>query len=537
MPTPSYAQIMGALSNPEAWFTSQVTFSIPGAVSYWSGYPTNGEQSDINFAVLNAGQAQAFRAAIAAWDRLIGVRLPEVSDATPGDIRVAFTNIQNYGAGASSGAFAYGAPGYGVSAGKPGDVWLDERMRGEVFNVGGDEFVVLLHEIGHALGLKHPFEGATQLPAAYDNQRYTVMSYQTFQDSVLKTVTPTTGGLQQVGARVMPTTPMLLDVMAIQIKYDWDSGTAAGDSTYRWSQSAAIMETIFDAGGIDTFDLSDFTRGSVVDLTPGEFSSIGYWSGAAQASYWAGVYGAQYLNSLQNLFNASDTYTWSNNVAIAPSTLIENAIGGAGGDTLVGNTAANTLQGRQGNDSISGGAGQDYLRGDEGNDSLTGGAAFDDINGNMGDDRAWGGDGDDWVVGGKDNDALFGEAGADIVYGNLGDDTCEGGAEADIVRGGQGNDVVKGDAGDDWLAGDRGNDTLTGGLGADIFHSHGDAGIDRVLDFSRAEGDRVNLLAGTTYSVAQVGADVVISMPVGGGQVILVGVQLSSLTGDWLFGA
>jgi serralysin len=417
-----------------------------------------------------------------------------------------------------------------------GDIWLDDDIRNAAFLANDDDFHTLLHEIGHSLGLKHPFEGANPLPAEYDNTRYTVMAYNLPQDGYWKQVSTTASGIQWQGVPVQPSTPMPLDIVAIQSKYGVETSAASGATTYSWAEARPILETIYDTGGVDTFDLSAHTRASIVDLTPGAYSSIAYWSGSAQAAHWTSVYGSQYASFLSQAFASADTYTWSNNVAIYKTTVIENVIGGAGGDTIGGNAAANNLQGRLGDDSISGGDGQDYLRGDEGNDSLSGGAAFDDINGNMGDDRAWGGDGDDWVVGGKDNDELFGEAGADIVYGNLGNDTCDGGEGADIVRGGQGADIVRGGGGDDWLAGDRGDDTITGGTGADIFHTHGDAGIDRIVDFSRAEGDRLNLLAGTTYAVAQVGADVVVSMT-GGGQAILVGVQLSSLTGDWIFGA
>ncbi len=214
----------------------------------------------------------------------------------------------------------------------------------------------------------------------------------------------------------------------------------------------------------------------------------------------------------------------------------DSLIGGALGEFLGGLAGADTVSGGAGNDTIEGGTGASYLRGDDGNDVISGGEAFDDINGNQGDDTASGGLGSDWVVGGKDNDSLSGDAGVDIVYGNLGNDTCDGGADADLVRGGQGDDLLFGQAGDDWLSGDRGNDTLSGGAGADIFHSFGDAGIDRVTDFNRAQGDRVLLDPGTVYTVSQSGADVVIAMT-GGGQMILVGVQQSALTGDWIFGA
>jgi len=176
----------------------------------------------------------------------------------------------------------------------------------------------------------------------------------------------------------------------------------------------------------------------------------------------------------------------------------------------------------------------DYLRGEEGDDRIFGGLGFDDVHGNQGNDTVSGGLGGDWVVGGKDNDSLSGDEGDDIVYGNLGNDTGDGGTGADLVRGGQGDDVLRGGDGADFISGDLGSDTLTGGAGADIFNSFGDAGVDRVTDFNRSEGDRVRLDAGSAYTVAQQGADTVVSVT-GGATVVLAGVQLSSLTGDWIF--
>jgi Ca2+-binding RTX toxin-like protein len=188
------------------------------------------------------------------------------------------------------------------------------------------------------------------------------------------------------------------------------------------------------------------------------------------------------------------------------------------------------------NDTLGALAGSNVLRGGDGNDSIAGGSGFDDINGNTGRDTESGGLGDDWVVGGQDNDRLFGDGGNDLVYGNLGADICNGGDGNDIVRGGQDNDVLSGGPGADYLSGDKGDDTITGGAGADIFHTFGDAGIDRVTDFQLAQGDRVQLDAGTVYATAQVGADTVITMT-GGGQMVLVGVSLASLTPGWIFGA
>lgn len=131
-------------------------------------------------------------------------------------------------------------------------------------------------------------------------------------------------------------------------------------------------------------------------------------------------------------------------------------------------------------------------------------------------------------------DSIDGGAGFDFVQGNAGNDSLAGGDGNDVVRGGRDDDVLSGGAGADFLSGDRGNDTVSGGAGADIFHTFVGAQIDRVTDFSRADGDRVGVLSGTTYTVSQSGADVLIDLG-GGNQMILVGVQQSSLTEGWIF--
>jgi len=212
---------------------------------------------------------------------------------------------------------------------------------------------------------------------------------------------------------------------------------------------------------------------------------------------------------------------------------VDPAAAGGGATPGNDNLTGTPLYGGAGDDTLNGTSGQDFLRGEDGNDRLLGGGAFDDLHGNLGDDAVFGGADGDWVVGGQGQDSVFGEDGDDVVLGNLGQDTADGGAGNDVVRGGQGNDLITGGVGDDYLAGDRGDDTITGGAGADLFHSFGEAGLDRILDFNRGEGDGVNLVAGSTYSYGQVGSDVVINVT-GGARIELVGVSMSSLTGDWL---
>jgi Ca2+-binding RTX toxin-like protein len=240
------------------------------------------------------------------------------------------------------------------------------------------------------------------------------------------------------------------------------------------------------------------------------------------------IRGAVTLSGGDDIYDGGD--------GVASGQVSGGVFGDDGNDTLNGGDLGDTLNGGAGDDRVTGGGGLNYLRGDAGNDSLVGGSGFDDLNGNAGDDTCVSGGGDDWVVGGKDNDSLVGSAGQNIVYGNLGADTCDGGGGNDILRGGQDDDVIQGGAGDDYVSGDRGADTVSGGPGADFFHAFGDAGLDRVTDFSQAQGDRILLDPGTQYTVAQSGADTVVTMT-GGAQLVLVGVQMSTLTAGWIFGA
>lgn len=466
--------------------------------------------------------------ALQGWSDVANITFRRIGSGTSGE--GAYTDnatilLGNYTTGVNgASAFAY-FPGSTTASARAGDVWINSSIgynANPVAGAYGNQ--VLLHEIGHAMGLAHPgnynADGDTTFTYAQDaeyyedSRQYTVMSY--FNEA-------NTGASYR---GLYAAAPQLDDIAAAQVEYGANMTTRTGDTVYGFNATAdrpwfsaassfsKMVFAVWDAGGNDTFDFSGYSDNQVIDLREGFFSSAGSLIG---------------------------------NVAIAANTVIENAIGGSGSDRIIGNSAANglfgslgadTLMGGAGNDSISGGDGIGFLRGEDGNDSLIGGAQFDDMHGNAGNDTLRGGGDGDWVVGGKDDDLLFGDAGGDVVLGNLGADTLEGGDDDDVVRGGQGDDAVRGGAGSDWISGDRGADTLTGGAGADIFHTFDGAGVDRVTDFNAGEGDRVFLLAGTQYSVAQTGADTVITVTgTEGGQLVLAGVQMSSLGSGWIFGA
>jgi Ca2+-binding RTX toxin-like protein len=141
-----------------------------------------------------------------------------------------------------------------------------------------------------------------------------------------------------------------------------------------------------------------------------------------------------------------------------------------------------------------------------GNNVVHAGSGNDFIVGGSGDDRFWGGSGDDTLEGGSGLDQLFGGSGADQLWGGAGADLLQGGTGNDRLFGDhdgsptsqQGRDTLDGGSGNDYLSGGGGADVLIGGSGADTFafETHRDLSLghsDVIRDFSRAEGDKIDL--------------------------------------------
>ena len=98
-----------------------------------------------------------------------------------------------------------------------------------------------------------------------------------------------------------------------------------------------------------------------------------------------------------------------------------------------------------------------------------------------------------------------------------------------------GDDLFFGDLGNDTLSGGPGADTLVGGGGADIFQVVAGDGADLVLDFSAAEGDRVQFVPGAAWTASQAGADTVVALA--DARLVLQNVQLAALPDGWIFAA
>lgn len=368
-------------------------------------------------------------------------------------VNLSFTNqgetndaqllFANYGAYDSIGAFAYGPGDSSVN----GDVWYNENYNDGNFAVGSDFYEIMLHEIGHTMGLSHPglYDAGNGGSISYAN------SAQFTQDSESWTIMSYFGSDETGGSDLIAQTLGIADILALQNAYGANMSTRAGDDSYGLG-GAGIYDfdrntklTIWDGGGTDTLDLSASSANQFINLNEGTLSDI--------------------FGRLGNL-------------GIAVGTILENARGGSGADTIIGNAFDNDLYGGGGVDQLFGGAGADHLRGDADADILVGGA---------GDDIFYVDNARDVIIEGVGG-------GYDIVQAAVSYTLAAGIAIQELRAEGAVN--LTGNGSSNRLVAGTGVNNLTGGGGRDVFvfdfGSSTSSARDTITDFTQGL-DRVDL--------------------------------------------
>ena len=269
----------------------------------------------------NAAQKERARQALQYWADVANIQFVEKGSNTDGNI-----TINGMGGSAGYADFPYGH--YAKPQANIG------TYGGQNPTMGSHFLSLLIHELGHTLGLSHPgdynghgYNYGRNAEYAQDTKARSVMSYwdETHQP-----------GHNFAGHG--PAAPMMDDIAAAQRLYGANTKTRNTDTTYGFNSNSGRdvyslkrgsdkpIFTVWDGGGNDTLDFSGFTQNQTINLKAEAFSDVGGLRG---------------------------------NVSIAKGVMVENAIGGAGNDTLTGNEGNNRLTGGRGADKLFGGAGAD----------------------------------------------------------------------------------------------------------------------------------------------------------------------------------
>ncbi len=153
-----------------------------------------------------------------------------------------------------------------------GDVWFNSNQNwvDKDFVPGGSGFGTMIHELGHALGLKHPFDKTNILDTGLDTTKYTVMSYTPHPNSLYRAVTETSpGSFSWTYEHIQPETLMPLDIEALQFLYGANNLFQAGNDSYTFETNRPFIKTIWDGGGKDTVSVSNFSLACTFDLQEG----------------------------------------------------------------------------------------------------------------------------------------------------------------------------------------------------------------------------------------------------------------------------
>lgn len=373
--------------HPEGNIASKSTTNISASIKQLSGASNKvyygflggtenylSAKDKANFKEMDSAQRDAVKTAFNYLSTLINVTFE--LDETKSNIEFG-TNNQTDSAGYANYPLGNGS--------NPSVLLLDNSENtannGEnLAKVGGYGWQTLIHEIGHAMGLKHPGAynaggGTTPkpyLPTAMDNRSMSIMSYNDPTSSNILSLTKTDNSYRYNLAVSNPATYQTYDIAALQYLYGANTSTKVEEITV--TNNYAEFKTIWapQAGGV-ALNASSTTRSNIFDLRQGGYSSISMRLTDAEKTEeiknkfisdlnFSESNATSAANSLYKSLKASKNqkkvtldktlYDGKNNLSLSYGSSFSSVTGGTKADKFYASTYSTIIDGKEGADTV-----------------------------------------------------------------------------------------------------------------------------------------------------------------------------------------
>ena len=344
------------------WNSANLTFSFPTSPSDYGTSATYGDPAPFNGMRPLSGQQQGdvFRT-LGLVQSYTGLRFTQIQESPAYNATIRYANSSS-----PATSYAYQPDSLGTG----GDAFFGATGQNPIQG-NFDSGQTIIHETGHALGLKHAHESSVfgAAPANIQDIEYSVMNYANYIGSTEASAT--------TGPGSSPQSYMQYDIAALQYMYGANMGSLSTNAVYSWSPTTGeefingasqgkpydshIFETVWTAGATSTYDFRNYSSNGSYDLRPG---GAVYFSPNQIADLDAsGVYGPGVKLARGNIYNA---LLYQGNTSTEVSTILtgngddavylndvydivalgagrNSVFAGRGGGTINGSGATNTL--------------------------------------------------------------------------------------------------------------------------------------------------------------------------------------------------